>query len=242
MLYLIGLGLNKKGISLEGLEIVKRCKKVYLENYTVDFPYSLGELSEVLGKDIVSLDRGEVEGLDFIDYAKRSDVALLIYGSPLMATTHVAILDECSKSGIKTKVLHSGSVFDAISETGLQAYKFGKVASMPAWDEKKNFVPDSFMEIVKDNQRAKAHSLILIDIGLDIQDAFEQLEKSADKYEIKLGKLIVCQSLGTKKQKIFYKDFEILKEEFNSVRKPYCLIIPSKDLHHVERDYLRRFE
>lgn len=239
MLYLIGLGLNKKGISLEGLEVMKRCKKVYLENYTVDFPYSITDLSEALGKDIVGLNREEVESLEFIDYAQRSDVALLVYGNPLMATTHITILDECSRSGIKTKVIHAGSIFDAISETGLQAYKFGKVASMPAW--KKSYTPDSFMEIVKDNQRAKAHSLILIDIGLDIQDAFDQLEKSAEKHDIKLSKILVCQGLGTVKQKIFYRDFKVLKEEFTGVRKPYCLIIPSKDLHHVEQEYLERF-
>jgi len=241
MLYLIGLGLNKKGISLEGFEIAKRCKKVYLENYTVDFPYPVGEISEILGKDITPLNREEVENLEFIDYAQRSDVALLVYGSPLVATTHITILDECSKSKIKTKVIHAGSVFDGIGETGLQLYKFGKVASMPAWNPKKNFTPDSFMEIVKDNQRAKAHSLILIDIGLDVQDAFEQLEKSAEKYEIKLKKLIVCQGLGTVKQKIFYRDFEVLKEEFTNVRKPYCFIIPSGDLHFTEKEYLERF-
>ena len=39
MLYLIGLGLNEKGISLEGLEVIKKCRKVYLEEYTVNFPY-----------------------------------------------------------------------------------------------------------------------------------------------------------------------------------------------------------
>ncbi len=239
MLYLIGLGLNKKGISLEGHEIVKRCKKVFLENYTVDFPYSVGELSESLGKDIVPLDREEVESLEFIDYAKKSDVALLVYGSPLMATTHITILDECNKSKIKTKVMHAGSIFDAIAETGLQAYKFGKVASMPAW--KKSFTPDSFMEIVKDNQRAKAHSLILIDIGLNFSDALDQLRKSSGKYEIKLKKLIVCQSLGTKRQKILYRDITELSE-FTGVKKPYCIIIPSSDLHHVESDYLKNFE
>ncbi len=240
MLYLIGLGLNKKGISLEGLEIAKRCKKVYLENYTVDFPYSVGELSEVLGKDIISLNRKEVESLEFIDFAKKSDVALLVYGSPLMATTHITILDECGNSKIKTKVIHASSVFDAISETGLQAYKFGKVASMPAWIPKKHFAPDSFMEIIKDNQRAKAHSLILIDIGLDIQDALEQLEKSSEKYEIKLKKLIICQAIGTKNQKILYRDMKELRE-FTGVKKPYCIIIPSGDLHHVEKEYLERF-
>jgi len=35
MLYLIGLGLSGvKDITVKGLEIVKSCHKVYLENYT----------------------------------------------------------------------------------------------------------------------------------------------------------------------------------------------------------------
>lgn len=238
MLYLIGLGLNAKGISQEGLEAIGKCKKVYLENYTVDFPYSVGELGEVIGKKIESLDREDVESLSFIDEARKLNVALLIYGSPLIATTHITIIDEAEKSGIKTKVIHSGSVVDAVSETGLQLYKFGKIASMPEW--KKNFEPDSFMEIVKDNQSINAHSLILIDIGLDISSALEQLEKSAEKYKIKLNKLIVCQSLGTKHQKIFYKNLYELKE-FTGVRKPYCLIIPSAKLHHLEKEFLEKF-
>ena len=50
MLYLIGLGLNLKGISNEGMEIVGRCKKVYLEDYTVDFPYHVNELVQSIGK------------------------------------------------------------------------------------------------------------------------------------------------------------------------------------------------
>lgn len=239
MLYLIGLGLNKEGISKEGLGIVKRSKKVYLENYTVDFPYKVGELSEVLGKDITPLNRDDVEGLEFIDEAQKKDVVLLVYGSPLTATTHITILDECEKSGIKCKVIYSASVLDAVAETGLQLYKFGKVASMPAW--KKSFEPDSFMEIVHENQSIDAHSLILIDIGLDIQDALEQLKKSAENHKVKLNKLIVCQQLGEKKQKIFYKSLGELKE-FTGVRKPYCFIIPSGKLHHIEKEFLERFE
>lgn len=238
MLYLIGLGLNKEGISKEGLEIAKRSKKIYLENYTVDFPYKIGELSEILGKDIIPLNREDVEGLEFIDEAQKKDVVLLVYGSPLTATTHIAILDECEKSGIKCKVIYAASVFDVIAETGLQLYKFGKVVSMPAW--KKSFEPDSFMEIVKENQSIFAHSLILIDIGLDIQDSLNQLEKSAKNHNFKLGKLILCQQLGEKKQKIFYKSLDELKE-FTGVRKPYCLIIPSDKLHFTEKEYLKRF-
>ena len=57
MLYLIGLGLNAKGISVEGMEIAKRCKRVYIENYTVDFPYPFSTIVHVLGKDVEVLNR-----------------------------------------------------------------------------------------------------------------------------------------------------------------------------------------
>ena len=53
MLYIIGLGLNVDGISKYGLEVVKRCKRVYLENYTVDFPYSEDELQHIMKKKII---------------------------------------------------------------------------------------------------------------------------------------------------------------------------------------------
>jgi len=173
MLFIIGLGLNSRGISRQGLEILRRCKKVYLENYTVDFPYSEIELADILGKKIISVDRAFVEGLSFVDEAAKKDVALLVYGSPLTATTHIAIVQECRASKIRYKIVYSASILDAVAETGLQIYKFGKIASMPAWNSSENYEPDSFMEIVKDNQKIKAHSLILIDIGLSVKDALD---------------------------------------------------------------------
>ena len=165
MLYIIGLGLNVDGISKYGLETVNKCKRVYLENYTVDFPYSEGELKEVLGKKVILADRDFVENLKIVDEAQKMNVALLVYGSPLTATTHISILEEAKKSGVRYKIIYNASILDAVAETGLQLYKFGKIASMPAWDSSKNYEPDSFMEIVKENQSIKAHSLILVDIG-----------------------------------------------------------------------------
>ncbi len=237
MLYLIGLGLNKDGISKYGLAVAKRCKKIYLENYTTDFPYSEGELRDVIGKKLYPANRKLVESLELIDESKMMDVALLIYGSPLTATTHISLIQEAKKSKVKYKIIYNASILDAVAETGLQLYKFGKIASMPAW--KKNYEPDSFMEIVQQNQSMKAHSLILIDIGLEFQDALKQLEICAEKYKIKLDKLIVCQVLGTRYRKISYRKIEELKE-FESVRKPYCIIIPSK-LHFIEKEFLEGF-
>ena len=237
MLYLIGLGLNVDGVSTFGLETIKRCKRVYLENYTIDFPYSAGELAEKLGKKLIPADREKVEGLEIVDEAKKMDVALLIYGSPLTATTHISLIQECKRLGVRHKIIYNASILDAVAETGLQLYKFGKVASMPAW--KKNFTPDSFMKIVQDNQSMKAHSLILFDIGLDFQEAMEQLEISARNHKIALKKIVVCQALGTKKKRIIYCNFESLKD-VGRIYGPYCIVIPSK-LHFLENEMLEEF-
>ena len=234
MLYIIGLGLNSDGISKFGLEAVKKCKKIYIENYTVDFPYSMGELGEVIGKKIIPADREFVESLKIVDEARKMDIALLVYGSPLTATTHITLMQEAKASEVKCKIIYNASILDAVGETGLQIYKFGKIASMPAW--KKNYEPDSFMQISQENLSMKAHTLILMDIGLEFPDALKQLEIAAKKYKIPLKKIIVCQCLGTRHRKIFYKEVYEFKE-FTNVLKPYCIIIPSK-LHFLEKEML----
>lgn len=237
MLYLIGLGLNINSISKEGLEIAKRCKRIYLENYTVDFPYSIGEIKEIIGKKYIPADRDKVESLELVDEAQKMDIALLVYGSPLTATTHISLIQEAKKMKVKYKIIYNASIFDAVAETGLQLYKFGKTTSMPAW--KRSYEPDSFMEIVQQNLSMRAHSLILCDIGLDFQDALRQLEKSAKIHKIPLKKIVVCQTLGTKKSKIFYKDIKEFRE-FTGVRNPFSIIIPSK-LHFMEKEVLEGY-
>ena len=235
MLYLIGLGLNANGISKEGLDTIKKCKKVYLENYTVDFPYEEGAIKALFDKKFESVGRDFVESLKIIDEAQKKDVALLVYGSPLTATTHITLVHEAVESGIKCRIIHAASILDAVAETGLQLYKFGKIASMPAWIPKKNFTPDSYMDIVKENKSINAHSLILIDIGLEARDALEQLRVSAHNKDVKLNKIIVGQNIGTKNSRIDYSDIENLMEM--EIIKPFCIIIPGK-LHFVEKEFL----
>ena len=175
MLYLIGLGLNENGITKEGMLALRSCQKIYLESYTVNFPYSTTDLENSLGKNIVELGRSEVESDKLINEAKKNDVALLIYGCPLFATTHLSLIMDAKKDKVNTKIIYAASVFDAIASCGLQLYKFGKITSMPAWQ--KNFTPDSFLDIVSENQSIKAHSLILTDIGLDFENSIIQLKE-----------------------------------------------------------------
>jgi diphthamide biosynthesis methyltransferase len=68
------------------------------------------------------------------------------------------------------------------------------------------------MQVVKDNQRINSHSLILVDIGLGFSDALKELEISAEKEDVKLEKLIVCERLGLKDSKIYYDKINKLKK------------------------------
>ncbi len=235
MLYIIGLGLNAKGISVEGKEAVRKCRRVYLENYTVELPYSLKELQKVVGKKIVSLSREEVESDRLVKEARRGNIALLVYGSPLFATTHEALVSDCVKARVKVKIVYSAGIYDAVGETGLQLYKFGKISSMPKWQE--HFSPDSFLDYVIENQNA--HSLILVDLGLEFRDALKELVESCEKRKVKISKILVCSKLGTGKDKIYYDTAGRLEKK--KVSAPFCFIIPGK-LHFMEEEILKRFE
>jgi len=95
-----------------------------------------------------------VNSEQIIEEAKKNDIALLVYGSPLVATTHISLILKCKKENIPYKIINSASVVDAIAETGLQLYKFGRTASMPAW--KQGYKPMSFVNIINENSRAGA--------------------------------------------------------------------------------------
>ncbi len=235
MLHIIGLGLNEKGISIEGKETLKKCKKVYLENYTVEFPYKLEKLEKIINKKIISLDRTQVENEKLVIEAKEKNICLLVYGCPLFATTHISLIEDCKKNKVKYKIIYASSVFDAIAESGLQLYKFGKIASMPTW--RKNFAPDSFLDFVKENKSINAHSLILIDIGLSFKDALNQLIKGNKNKKFKLDKILVCSQLGFK-SKFYYNSINKLKKK--KIKTPFCFVIPGK-LHFLEEEVLEKF-
>ncbi len=234
MFYIIGLGLDSNSLNLESLKICKNAEKVYLEDYTVDFPYKIQELEKSMHKKLILANRDLVEDETFIQEAKKKDIILLVYGSPLMATTHTSLILKCKKEKIPYKIIQNASIFDAIAETGLHFYKFGKTTSLPKWQ--KNYQPKSFMDIIKENKKIKAHTLLLVDIGLELKDAIKQLEES-DFNKTHKEKIILCSCLGTKKSKIIYDNLNKLKSKIT--KKPYCLVIPS-ELHFSEKEFLEK--
>ena len=108
---------------------------------------------------------------------------------------------------------------------------------MPRWIAGK-FEPTSFMDIVKQNESIKAHSLVLIDIGLKLDEALLQLEKAAEKTKMKLDKIVLCSQLGTENAKFLYDKIEKIAKK--KISAPFCIIIPSHELHFMEKEALEK--
>lgn len=62
VLYFIGLGLgDEKDITVKGLEIVKKCTRVYLEAYTAVLGVNRTKLEQFYGRKVIEADRKMVE-------------------------------------------------------------------------------------------------------------------------------------------------------------------------------------
>lgn len=184
MLYFVGLGLgDAKDITVKGLEIVRKCSRVYLEAYTsILTSTSVPDLEEFYGKKIILADRDLVEsGADeILRDANFSDVAFLVVGDPFGATTHSDLDLRAKEAGIQTKSIHNASIMNAIGVTGLQLYNFGSTVSIPFWDS--GWEPDSFFEKISENLFRGLHTLCLLDIKVKEQ-TIENLMKGKKIYE-----------------------------------------------------------
>lgn len=246
MLYLIGTGFEAKDISIRGAEIMKKCDFLYAETYTSII--NTKEIESLVNKKITPLKREDVEkNPKFIEHAKEKDICLLVSGDPMAATTHIDIVLRAEKQGIKTKIIHASSIISAISETGLFSYKIRSI-SIPI--PEKGFKPESFYDVLKQNQKIGLHTLFLLDLKPDenkylkIKDAIEILLKISEKRKDNLfdlkKEIIGIARLGKQNQKIAYATAkDIIKTDFGE--PPYCLIVPAK-LHFMEEESLKRFK
>jgi len=245
-LYLIGLGLwDEKDISVKGLAIAKKCKYVFLENYTSVLMGSTPEkISKLVGKKVEVLNREDVEQKkEYLKLAAKDDVALLIGGDPTVATTHIEILQEAKTKKVKTQIIHASSILSAVCESGLFAYSFGKSCSIPFWDDK--FKPESFYDVITENLKNNAHTLVFLDLHpeakkfLTINDALRVLLEIAAKRkkEINLNTIAVgFARLGSSDQVIKAGTISELLD-FGFGAPMHILVIPGK-MHFMEKEAL----
>lgn len=184
MLYLVGLGLSyNTDITVRGLEIVRKCKRVYLEAYTsILMQADQQSLQEFYGREVILADRELVEsGSDSIlQDADKEDIAFLVVGDPFGATTHTDLVIRARELKIKVEAIHNASVMNAVGACGLQLYQFGQTISMVFFTE--NWKPDSFYDKIMENRRIGLHTLVLLDIKVKEQ-SIENMARGRLIYE-----------------------------------------------------------
>ncbi len=249
MLYLIGLGINdEKDISIKAVETLKKVNVVYAELYTSFFNGDLSVIEEWAGKKINVLGRcdleEDIEGNVLSN--PKDDVALLVCGDPLIATTHADVILRAKKKGVNVKIIHSSSIYSAVAETGLQIYKFGKTTTLPF--PQGDYFPTSPYDVIRKNHDLGLHSLVLLDVKSDenrfmiVNEGLRLLLRMEDEKRKSLISgdlfLVGIARLGGDSLIRAGSLDELIELDFG--RPPHSLVIPG-DLHFTEKDMLDLF-
>lgn len=264
-LYMISLGLgNKEDITLRGLNVIKKCDKIFLENYTAIMNCPVSELEELYGKkiELASRDLVEKESDKILDSAKESDVAFLVVGDVFGATTHADLFLRAKEKNVDVEIINNASIMNAIGVTGLELYKFGKTTSIVFDDN--DWLPETPYNAIKENKERGLHTLCLLDIkvaepspenikkGINKPEparfmTIKQAIEILNKLEEKRGEKVISNEtlamgvarLGTKNQIIKSGTLRKLKE-FDFGKEMHSLIIPGK-LHDIEKEMFNNF-
>lgn len=247
MLWLVGLGIHGyKGLNSRALEVLNQVNTIYVEKYTspVSDP-DVDALKDLLKKEIKVVPRWFVEdGREILELAKNNDVALIVYGDPLIATTHLELRIRAEKSGIRSKVLHAASsITSIVGECGLHIYKVGRIITLVS--EAQSIA--SIYYTIYSNLIAGNHTLILLEYNqeknffLKPKDAFNMLlECEKDQKHRVISEdtfAVVASRIGNDDQKITSgKIGSLLQYDFGS--PPHSIIITGS-LHFTEADALK---
>jgi len=244
MLYIIGMGLwDEKDISCRGLELARRADKVYVEFYTSKLMgSSLGKIEELLGRRVEEVGRGDLEeGCGrIIEEAREKDVAILVPGDPVIATTHVSLKLEAERRGVGVKIVHAGSIMSAVCAlTGLQSYRFGISAtvSYPHGD----VVSRRPADVIRMNREIDAHTLLFLDLHpkpMTIGEAIEILG-TVDPDLLKLFGVGIARA-GSERPVVKCDKLEKLKG-FHFGEPLHVLVVLAKTLHFMECECLKAF-
>jgi diphthine synthase len=239
-LSLISIGLtDEKDLSLRALEEARDCDRLYAELYTMKLATTLAALTQITGKPISHLRRGDLEehADTIIEEARTKRVGVLVGGDCLSATTHISLVIEATAKGVKVNIIHGSSIFSAVAETGLSLYKFGRTATIP-FEEKGP--ADTTLRCITENQEQGLHSLILLDLDNEA-DKYMTVNQGLHRlFETGLNgdSLVVgVARLGSKGSAMRAGPAREVAS-FNFGGPPHSLIIPG-NLHFLEEDALK---
>lgn len=226
MLYIIGLGLDDGELTQKGMNAIKEADRAYAEFYTNTNNIDIEEIEERTGTEIEELSREEVEQKDLVvEGSKQMDIAFLVSGDPLTATTHYDIKHRAEEKEVKVEVIHAPSILTSVAETGLNVYKFGRVVTLP-----EDSAPPSLLKHVKENDSIGLHTLVLLDIDYGASEAAEKLiDLGVDRER----DAIVVERANQSSQWITVSRLgEIQDEKFG--RTPHSIVLIGETSHKEE--------
>lgn len=235
MLWIIGLGLRDGDIPQNGVDALSAADVAYAELYTNAIDYDLDAITGRTGTDITELDRSAVEDEDrIVQEAQEQDVAFLVSGDPLTATTHQDILFRARDAGIETEVVHAPSILTAVTETGLSIYKFGRTTTLP--EPYNGTVPDSPFDVMHTNRENGLHTLLLLDIGMEMGEALDIITDRIVEDTL----LVAASRLGTDDRTVRTGNVQELKTVTDDFDVPCSIIVPG-DISANEQERIDRF-
>ncbi len=247
--YIVGAGLSIDLIPLKAIRILKNVDLILVDTYTSILLGDTEELKRYVGgKEFIPLRRSDIEEKTYETIFKHLEnglnVALLVPGNPLDATTHISLIVEAWKRGIDFEIIPAPGILpNAVSMSGLMIYKIGRVVTLTF--PKYGIYSEYPYEVIKDNDLRNLHTILLLDLDLEnnkvmqISEAIDllyQLENRRKEGVVTPYRLAIAISgLGGPNQRICFNTLEKLKELPNH-DGPNTLIITSPKLHFMEEE------
>ncbi|KAE8742823.1 hypothetical protein FOCC_FOCC011561 [Frankliniella occidentalis] len=232
MFFLIGLGLgDAKDITVKGLEIIKKCSRVYLEAYTSVLTVGKEALEEFYGRELIIADRDCVEqdADSILAEAAEKDVALLVVGDPFGATTHTDLILRAQQKGIAYQIVHNASIMNAVD------IKVKEPTLESMTKKKKEYMPPRFMSVSEASQQ------LLKIIQNERLDCVTSSEKEQN-FSLAYSENTLCVGLarvGSPSQQIVAATLKEMSE--TDLGAPLHSLIICGDIQPLEEEYLQQF-
>jgi len=240
----VGLGLGDQGVSIAGVNAIKRSDLAYLEYYTSPYaPRLLQELEGATSKTLTIVDRALVEdGKRLLQEAATKDVVLAVQGDPMIATTHSDLLVRAVARGIETSIIHGATIpTAAASASGLHFYKFGATVT---------FTRDSVAyhqqvyRRVQQNLLEDLHTLLLLEYDTEkgegvtpsgLMSGLMEAEKNFKREVVSERTfLVVLSRVGTLRESVKAGTIASLRDR-DFGEPPHVAIVPAR-LHFTEKE------